>query len=123
MTYAFKKRVDIESVLELVNNPQNKTDRKQGPTIGPTLTTGYLFLTPAAGIPARSGTTPGEADCTPYVIEIVSGTATMVELTNNAGAVQTVKVYNVFGADITGSAYITAKNVFGVVVADAEDCP
>jgi len=79
-----------------------------------------LFQTPVGGIPARSGTTAGSASCTPYYINPSSGAIT--ELLNVSGASQTLTVYNVSASAVAGSAYIQAKAIGSVLVADMEDC-
>ena len=81
----------------------------------------YLLQTPTGGIPARSGTTAGSADCTPYYIDTLNSDA-ITEMTDENDASQTLKVYNVFGSPVAGSVYITAKRVNGVLLVDAEDC-
>jgi len=75
--------------------------------------TGRIFLTPAAGISARTGTTAGSATCT-----IVNTNGPNMSVSS-----ETQTVYNVFGSAIGGDVYITAKrNDNGDWIADAEDC-
>ena len=121
MSYTFNQRSDIDATIEMVRQPTKAVtgvDPFRQNNSAP-LTVGYLFQTPSGGIAARSGTTCGSAACTPYYID---STGEIAELTDNDGASQTITVYNVFGSAIAGSAYITAKRVFGQLVADAEDC-
>ena len=116
--FNFRRKADIEKVIRLVRRRNSLGRPSALPDMLPSITEGYIFETPLGGIAARSGTTVSSAACTPYYID---GT-TLTELTDNDGASQTVDVYNVFSAAITGEVYITAKRVFGVLVADAEDC-
>lgn len=119
MPFGFNRREDAETALRIVRDPPKRPPAKIGTLSGPPATPGYIFQTPSGGIAARSGTTCGSAACTPYYID-PSGAIT--ELTDNGGSSQTQTVYNIFATAIGGSAYITAKQVFGVLVADAEDC-
>lgn len=74
---------------------------------------GRIYLTPAAGITARTGTTAGSATCT-----IVNTNGPNMSVSSD-----TQTVYNVFGSAIGGDVYITAKrNDNGDWIADAEDC-
>lgn len=74
---------------------------------------GRIYLTPEAGIPARTGTTAGSATCT-----IVNTNGPNMSVSSD-----TQTVYNVFGSAIGGDVYITAKrNDNGDWIADAEDC-
>lgn len=76
---------------------------------------GFLMKTAAGGIPARSGTTAGKAACT---LCMIANDGTIAE-TNTS-----VDVYNPFGSDVSGTAYITVKVINGAqLVVDAEDCP
>ncbi len=74
---------------------------------------GRIYLTPAAGIAARTGTTAGSATCT-----IVNTNGPNMSVSSD-----TQTVYNIFGSAIGGDVYITAKrNDNGDWIADAEDC-
>lgn len=77
-----------------------------------------IFKTPSGGIPARSSTTCGSADCTPYTID---DAGELVELKTGATS-REIEIFNPFGSDIGGSVYITAKEIHGVLIVDAEDC-
>jgi hypothetical protein len=120
--FNFAERSDIERVLRMVHQP---TPRKLLPDTHTFeveyLTHGFLMQTPASGIPARSSTTPGKAQCTPYYIDVTNSDA-ITELTDDDGASQSFDVYNVSGSAVAGSVFILAKRVYGVLVADMEDC-
>jgi len=116
--YSFKNRSDIEAVLKLIGkNPKGQIE--QGVRERPRITHGWIFKTPIAGIPARSGTTLGSASCQPYYIE-TGGVLTI--LNDEAGNPQTMTVYHIGASPIAGGAYILCKEVFGWIVADMEDC-
>ena len=121
MSYSFERKSDIVKAIQMVRQPSKAAVGRDpfAQVSGSRLTEGYLFQTPSGGIAARSGTTCGSAACTPYYID---SSGVINELTDNSGTSQTVTVYNVFGSAIGGSVYITAKRVYGVLVADAEDC-
>lgn len=118
--FTFAKREDIDKAIKLVRNPPPMPKPKQGPEQLPRITIGWIFKTPGGGIAARSGTTPGSASCTPYYID--TDGPTLTELTDDAGASQTVTVYHIGADTIAGDVYIMAKEVYGVLVADMEDC-
>jgi hypothetical protein len=72
-----------------------------------------------SGIPARSGTTCGSANCVPYYID---DDGELVEMLNDADASQTVQIFSIFSEAVATNAYVTAKDVFGVLAVDSEDC-
>lgn len=119
--YNFAERDDINRVLKMIHGPQ---PRKLLPELSVVeqeyVTEGFLLQTPSSGIPARSGTTAGKADCTPYYID--EDTDTLTELTDDDGAAQTFEVYNVAGSAVSGSVFILAKRVYGLLIVDMEDC-
>lgn len=82
---------------------------------------GWIFKTPAGGLPAATGDTPGQAECIPYYID---ENDVLVEWTDNDGNSVTETVYNIFeaGDDIPGDTKITAKMVANRVCVDAADC-
>lgn len=119
--FNFADRKDIERVLDMVHAPPHRNLLPDQTTFPQEyVTEGFLLRTPSGGIPARSGTTAGKANCTPYYIN--ASTDTITELTDNSDAAQTFEVYNVFGTAVAGNVYITAKRVYGVLLVDAEDC-
>lgn len=81
----------------------------------------YLALTPAGGIPAMSGSTPGSATCTLKYIDENGLVATALD-SENAAITQTV--YNVSSGSISGSALIQCKQecIGGALLADFENC-
>lgn len=72
-----------------------------------------VFKTPAGGIPARSGTSAGKAQCDPISIALDGQMRTATGKT---------WVYNPFGSAIAGSTYIVATLINEVMVIVAEDC-
>lgn len=80
---------------------------------------GIIFQTPSGGIAARSGTTPGSAECTPYYI---NSSGALTELTNPDGTSRTHTVYHIGATAVAGTTYIQAKRCHGRLVADMEDC-
>lgn len=78
-----------------------------------------IFQSPGGGIPARSGTTAGSANCKAFYI---NDSNTLVEIKDSANTSLAVPVKNIFGGAIGGDAYITAKEHRGKLIADAEDC-
>lgn len=73
-----------------------------------------LLQTPTGGIPARTGTTAGSADCADYTIG-PDGSMNTTDATD-------VEVFNPFTAEIGGDTYIIATRINGVWVITAEDC-
>lgn len=73
-----------------------------------------LAIAPSGGISARSGSTPGSANC--YLYYLKSGAL--------QGAGSSIKVYNWSQTAVAANAYITIKMVGGTSewVVDAEDC-
>lgn len=119
--FNFANRDDIEKTLAMVHAPTPRQLLPDQRTFeAEYVTTGFLLQTPSGGIPARSGTTAGKADCTPYYID--GDTDTLTELTDDDGAAQTFEVYNVAGSAVSGSVFILAKRVYGLLIVDMEDC-
>lgn len=116
--FNFRKKEDLVAVKRLLNRREPFT-YNQGTVKHELLSEGYLFLTPAGGIPARVGNKAGKAECTPYYI---NGNDELTELLDNDGNTQTVTVYHIHGAPVSGDTYIQAKKVFRKIVADTEDC-
>lgn len=118
--YNFANRADIDAVLAMV---RDGTQRKLKPSVGveipPKLTQLVICYTPSGGIAARSTTTPGSAECTPYYID--SG-GDLAELTDRTGDSQTFTVYHLGSTAIAGSTYIIAAYVLNKLVAVMEDC-
>lgn len=130
--YSFRNRDDIVDVLKMLRrdrmNPRLpnigvRDPFREGAAFGPSkknrITEGFIYYTPSGGISARSGTTPGTADCTPYYID---SSGDLAELTDDDGNSQTHEVLNIFASAIAGNTYITAKRVYNKLIADAEDC-
>lgn len=78
-----------------------------------------VFKTPSGGIAGRSTDTCGNAECDTYWIDN-DGLITQL-LDANDDPIKTT-IFNMFTGSIGGSRYITAKDVHGIAVIDAEDC-
>lgn len=72
-----------------------------------------------SGIPARSGTTCGSANCVPYYID---DDGELVEMLDDEDESQAVEIFSIFSEEVQTDAYITAKDVFGVLAVASEDC-
>jgi len=72
-----------------------------------------------SGIPARSGTTCGSASCVPYYID---DDGELVEMLTDTNTSQTVQIFSIFSEAVATNAYVTAKDIFGVLAVDSEDC-
>lgn len=81
----------------------------------------YIAKTPAGGIAAMSGTTPGSAECDLYRL---SDGGTLEVHTNDSGDTVTVTVYNIATSAVAGSTFIQCKKeaITGLLLADFEDC-
>lgn len=118
--FAFKSKRVAEALRDSV------TGQVRLPTIAPALETtqALIFEAPGGGIAARSGTTLGKADCTPYYIDIdaTTGAGTLTELTDDAGNSQSFTVYNYVSQSITAGAYFKGVKLFNVWVTTSQDC-
>ena len=114
--YAFKNRTDAEALLALL--PTANRPNSQRVRFGPRLTTGWLFFTPPGGIPAAGEELCGEAECTPYFIDENFNKKEILD----DGESFTVTVLNVFSTAVGGDRFVTAKEIYGRYVVDAEDC-
>lgn len=72
-----------------------------------------VIMTPSGGIPARSGTTVGKADCSVYIIDASD------ELTDTG---VDIEVVNLAASAVAGSVYAQAKRAGGRLVCDYEEC-
>ena len=79
---------------------------------------GRIFRTPSNGIPGRSGTTLGSADCESYSIDGVE----LVRRKDPDDQDLSETVLHLGTTPVGGSAYIQAKWIDGHWVADMEDC-
>ena len=81
----------------------------------------YLAETPAGGIAAMSGSTPGSATCT---IKYIDADGVMQTATDSSGDTITQTVYNVASNAVDGSTVIQAKQevIGGALLCDFEDC-
>ena len=118
--YNFQHRSDIEKTIALVRNTPTREVRPIH-RIEPENTDplALVFETPSGGIPARSGSTCGAANCTPYYID---QNKDLVELTDNSGTSQTFEVLHIGATAIAGDTYIQVKKIGMHLVADMEDC-
>jgi len=122
--FSFRNRADIEAVLRMLNkHRRNQRLTQIGGTGEPerlgvienkATTENFIYLTPSDGIPARSGTSAGSAQCTPYY---VNQNGQFLELTNDDDASQTHTIYNYSTSAITGNVYVSVDRVFGELVA------
>ncbi len=117
MAFTFRER-EVAVGLKRIYETEPWQTPKVGTIVGDMLTYGYIFKTPVGGIPSRSGDQCGKANCTAYYIDQDGKLKTH---TFNSQT-QLVEVLNPFSTAIAGDVYITAKNVFGQIVVDAEDC-
>lgn len=114
--YGFKDRTTAERLRNLagVSEPNS---RPQGARV--IKGQGWILKTPVGGILGRVGDTCGIAECTVYKINYSSGNLQPRQV----GGVDSVQpVYNIFASDVAGDVFITAKEVDGKLVVDAEDC-
>jgi hypothetical protein len=81
---------------------------------------GLVFKTPASGIPAMSGTTPGKAYCPAYFID--PATSQLVTVTDNAGVAMSFDVYHLGTTAIPANEWIQAKRVYGAWIVDVQYC-
>lgn len=79
----------------------------------------WLFLTPGGGIPARSGTALGTANCTP---QYVDENKQLQELLGKDGTSQTFEVLNLAGGAVAGGVYIQCGYAYGHYIVHMEDC-
>lgn len=84
----------------------------------------FIYRTPSGGIPARSGTTLGKADCTPYWLSVdnTSGDATIEVMQYNGTDISDTTIHNLSETAVAGDTYIVAFECFNVLVAIWEDC-
>ena len=84
----------------------------------------FMYLTPSGGIPARSGTTLGKADCTPYWLAVDSSTGdcTLEVMQYDGTDIEDTTIYNASTTAVAGDSYIFAFECFNVLVAIWEDC-
>ena len=78
-----------------------------------------VFKTPAGGIPARVDDQTGTADCEPYYID---DDGKLVAFKADDGTDQVAEIKNIFGSEVAGEAYILARDIFGVLAVQSEDC-
>lgn len=98
---------DAESLVQLIDN--GRIGGREAHIRSPL---NYIAFTPSGGIAARSGSTVSKADCTVYVIEGTTLTASTI----------TVPIFNMSTTAIGGNKYIVAVRAGGVLVAVWEDC-
>jgi len=126
--YSFAKRSHIEHLIRWIESTGvTHADRGRGPTgdsynVRPyeLETQGFIYKTPAEGIPGRVQDDPGKADCVPHFINPVSGK--LEEITKDDGTELTHEVFNIFAGAIGGDRYIFVDSHYTVLVATAEDC-
>jgi len=122
--YAFKRKADVFSTIKLISDAKknkrlttlNGSDNSEraGTHRQQHNTENFVYLTPNDGIPARSGTSAGSAQCVPYYI---NRNGQFLELTDDDDASQTHTIYNYSTSAITGNVYVSVNRVFGELVA------
>lgn len=120
-------RILSESAIQRVGRVVRKVESQPpggagGPSPGLSAAlTIYIAKTPAGGIAAMSGSTPGSASCTLYYIN-AGGTLTQYQ--DAGGAAVTKTVLNLSSEAVAGSAYIMAiqELLSGKLLAVWEDC-
>ncbi len=115
MTYGFRDLAVAQSLKRLVAPKQQAV----GQGLEDILSRALIFLTPAGGIPARSGTLCGVASCQVFMI---NETNNLVAYTNPDGSTLSLPVYNLATSSVGGSKYIMTKDCLGKPVVDWEDC-
>lgn len=120
MSFNFKRRDDAEAAVRIVRS-QMPRDRQWLRNADQSEVGAMIVEIPAAGIAARSGTTAGSAECTPYYID---DSGELTEWTRSDGTSTTVTVYNLATSTILGGSgvYGQAKRVGGKLVFDVEYC-
>ena len=115
--YGFNDR-SIAEVLKVV-----ASQHQQGSDNWSAQSGGIIYLTPAGGIPARSSTTLGKADCTPYWLYVdSSGDAQLERMVSGGSNVPDETIYNLSSNDIGEDSFIVAFNTFNILIAIWEDC-
>lgn len=79
----------------------------------------WILETPGGGIPAKSGSVLGSADCIP---QFINSDGELEEFKDNEGNGFTVKVFNLMSSAVQGNVPIIAARKFGQLVVIAEDC-
>ena len=121
--FNFANRADIEKTLEMIRDPRQKKLPAVGVVSLKRFAECHVLKAPVGGIPARSGTTPGSAECTPYYIDVTTpASPALVELKDNDGAAVTVRVYHMGSTAVAAEKYIVASYCGNALVAVAEDC-
>ena len=119
--YSFARREDIEAVLKMIGKaPSRKLLPSAGVVQNGQILTSIIAKAPGGGIPARSTTTPGSATCAAYYIDTAGPTLTAIPDSGGVGV--SVTVYHLGATAVAADAWITAKRVGTVWVADMEDC-
>lgn len=118
MIYGFNDRNVAEQLKRMANGQTT-------PMGMDTPTTGLMYQTPSGGIPARSGTTLGQAACTPYwvVVDPDTGVCTLERMLKPDGTnIDDTIIYNLSETAVGGSSYIVAFEIWNIPVAVWEDC-
>ena len=112
MPYAFKDR---DTALKLRAMAEANAGTGAGKVTPADVPHGdsWIVLTPAGGIPAMTGSTPGAADCVSQIIK----DGQLIPWLNDKGDPVTVTVYNLSSeVSVDGDSYIPAGWVSGHVV-------
>ena len=106
-TWGFSKPVAEALQASIVNG------ETESPEASPASHHAIIIQTPGGGIPARSGTTVGKANCTIYSISAS-------DVLTSTGV--SVSVVNLAAEAVAGSVYGQAKRAGGRWVIDYEEC-
>lgn len=117
MVYGFNDRSVAEQLKRMAEG-QTPMLPAESPSVA------FMYLTPSGGIPARSGTTLGKADCTPYWLAVDSSTGdcTLEVMQYDSVDISDTTIYNASTTAVAGDSYIFAFECFNVLIAIWEDC-
>lgn len=120
MVYGFNERRIAEQLKRIAEGQTNPS-----PANSPSVA--FMYLTPTGGIPARSGTTLGKADCTPYWLYVDNNGDAILEVMQFDDGTTTsdmpdVTIYNPSETAVAEDTYIFAFECFDILVAIWEDC-
>lgn len=113
--------------LNVAQRLKSQTNMERGRTVQagpsplavPVRWDGWILQTPSGGIPARTGSTLGKADCVPYY---VNDSDVETKLTDSNGNDMSIEVFNLADSAVAGSVRIMAINIAGKPVCVWEEC-
>ncbi len=112
LTPADKKKIQ-DLITEVLNLRVN--DRWQQDDVHPQMSPEIHIAKPtsASGIPARSGTTPGEAECQIYKIVLGSSSNTITLVENPTSKIKAHTVFNVWSGNIPQEFTVVERDKYG----------